>query len=58
MVCVAKYTTMKFVVDVTFLKTNEEFSTTFNTLREARNYADWAENNGFRVDELALELMQ
>ena len=51
-----KDTKMRFKLDLVYLKTGEEFSMNFETLAEAGQYADWAENTGCRIDRMVLEL--
>ena len=55
-IIITEQTKMWFQIDSVYLRTNEPYSMRFSTLEEARNYADWCENNGFRVDKLVLDL--
>ena len=55
-IIINKNTKMKFKLDLVYLKTGEEFSMNFDTLEDAGQYADWAENTGCRVEQVTLEL--
>ena len=51
-----KNTKMRFKLYIMDRKTNKECYIVATTLENAREFADWAENNGFRIDRMVLEL--